>query len=242
MWDHIHWSPGEIVLDCFYMLNAPLAIAVFHAVRRHHVIDVRLAVSRATVQALAWVAIGSLLIAASLRIETLMEEMKAQRAIFVVVIIIVSLQLEWLHERICEMMDHALFKQLYHAEERLARVASALAEVSSLDAVDRLLIEEPVSRLHLASAVVFRLQADGSYRPCVEAIGWPGIKHSRLNLIDPLIPQLKQAHGAMRLGNTVISTHGLPEGTAKPVFAVPMVKHQKVAAIALYGLHTGGTT
>jgi hypothetical protein len=144
---------SETALLACFMLNATVAVAVFHAVRRHRVIDVRFALSRGTTLLLTSVIIAGALAGIGIWIEDYLHESLASRiAVYVLVVLVLKLVFEWLHERFNEACDHWLFHRFHLAEERLRIVADELPSVESLDAIDRTLIAEPVASLDLASA------------------------------------------------------------------------------------------
>ena len=238
VWHSLGWTPNETVLDCFYMVNAWLALAVAYAVLRHRVIDVRLILRRAAARVIIWLAVGIALVECILMIEERIHEL--QTVAFVTMIITISLVFEWMHERINDRIDEMVFPRLHHAADRLERVDAAFGEVDNLDLADRLLIAEPAEALELASAAVFRLEEGGIYRQHVPGFGWPFPSECVITDSDTIIPELKRTRRALKLGNVAWHNALVPTDTRQPVVAIPIRRHSTLVAIALYGLHERG--
>jgi hypothetical protein len=229
---------SETALLACFMLNATVAVAVFHAVRRHRVIDVRFALSRGTTLLLTSVIIAGALAGIGIWIEDYLHESLASRiAVYVLVVLVLKLVFEWLHERFNEACDHWLFHRFHLAEERLRIVADELPSVESLDAIDRTLIAEPVASLDLASAAVFRRDAAGAFRQYSEPIGWSGGRDAAIPLGEGQLRELAQQRAAIRLPER---RDVVGPKTWEPVLAMPVVAAGGVAAIVLYGAHNTG--
>ena len=61
LWANI-WTPGETFLYFAYALNAAVAIAVFHAVRKYRVVDVTFALSRSLTRPILWIMFAAILV------------------------------------------------------------------------------------------------------------------------------------------------------------------------------------
>lgn len=231
-------SVSETVLLAFFMLNATVAIAVFHAVRRHRVIDVRFAFSRGTTLLLTSIIFAGALAGIGVWIEEFLHESLASKiVVYVLVVLVLKMVFEWLHEQLNEACDHWLFRRLHVAEERLYNVADALPSVETLDAIDLRLIAEPVASLNLASAAVFRRDARGRFRQYAEPIGWLGGRNAPLPIGEMPLAELDKRRAAISLPER---REGVGPKTWEPVLAMPVVAAGGVAAIVLYGAHDTG--
>ncbi len=68
------------------------------------------------------------------------------------------------HEFATELMDRLFDRKFIRAERHLAEVGETIQNSDSLDEIDRLLVNEPMQTLRLASAALFREQ-DGRILP-----------------------------------------------------------------------------
>jgi hypothetical protein len=229
---------SETVLLAFFMLNATVAVAVFHAVRRHRVIDVRFALSRGTTLLLTSIIIAGALAGLGVWIEEYLHESLASKiAVYVLVVLVLKMLFEWLHERFNEACDHWLFRRLHVAEEHLHKVAGELPNVQSLDAIDFRLISETVASLDLASAAVFRREHSGTFRQHADPIGWSDGRDAPMPFAEAPLAELARQRIPMRLPERL---GGVGPKTWEPVLAMPVVAAGGLAAIALYGAHNTG--
>lgn len=147
--------------------------------------------------------------------------------------------LNGLHNRVDQFIDFVFFRGRHMAEVRLARVADALPHASAPEAIDGLLVREPADALQLASAALFRLDNDGSYRRAA-TIGWLPGSAQALEADDPLVLHLKAAHAPLDIEMMSWPRTDVPIGPARPVLALPIVVRRQLVAIALYGAHADG--
>jgi hypothetical protein len=229
---------SETVLLAFFMLNATVAVAVFHAIRRHRVVDVRFALSRGSTLLLTSIIFAGALAGIGVWIEEFLHESLASKiAVYVLVVLVLKMVFEWLHERFNEACDRWLFHRLHLAEERLSNVADELPGVESLDAIDRRLIAEPVASLNLASAAVFRRDTQGTFRQYAEPIGWRSGRDAAMPIGDAPLAELAQRRAAISLPER---REGAGPKTWEPVLAMPVMAAGGMAAIVLYGAHDTG--
>ncbi len=120
-WTCDNGALSETTLLAFFMLSATIPLAVFHAVRRHHVIDIRLAVSRGTTTVLTSILIAAALATIAVAIEEhLHDSLASQILVYVLVVIVLKLLFEWLHEKLNHACDRVLFRRLHAASNRCA--------------------------------------------------------------------------------------------------------------------------
>jgi hypothetical protein len=220
-------------------LNLLVPITIAYAVIHHHVIDVSFVISRAVV----YTALTALLVAAFALIDfevgNRLSATRLAEAIQVVVSIAFAFWLNSIHNRINDFVDRTLFKRRHLAEKHLARIARALPHAQSPEAVDRMLVDEPVVALDLASAALFRTADDG--RAVLERhCGWPDTSPSVLDADDALVLQLTADQTPLDLREVRWHRDDLPIATARPLLALPVTVRRRLAAFVLYSGHIGG--
>ena len=101
--------------------------------------------------------------------------------------------------------------------------------------IERLLVEEPLKALRLASAAIFRHE-EGTLRRS-ESIGWEARHRATLSDGEPPLPAV--APGAPF--PIADAGAGLPGDLARPVLAVPIGNPRRRFALAVYSAHESGT-
>ena len=126
------------------------------------------------------------------------------------------------------------------AELRLAAVGQSIQRADSLAEIERLLVEEPMRSLGLASAAVFREQ-DGRFRRRT-SLGWNPAEADTLTGAERMLATRFDGE-PFPLDATVVDDRDptLPAGLARPVLGVPVGNPRRCFAIALYGGHEAGT-
>jgi hypothetical protein len=229
-----YWFIG--LLLCLNML-VPITIA--YAVIHHHVIDVSFVISRAVV----YTALTALLVAVFALIDFEIGQKLSSAGLAVAIQVVVSIAFAfWLNAiqlRINDFVDSTLFRRRHLAEKQLARIARALPHAHSTEAVDRMLVDEPVAALDLASAALFRTTDDG--RAVLEREhGWPRSSSSTFDADDSLLLQLKAEQTPLDLREVRWHREDLPVATARPLLALPVTVRRRLAAFVLYSGHCGG--
>jgi GAF domain-containing protein len=139
-------------------------------------------------------------------------------------------------------VDRVLFRKHHAAEERLRQVTAALPYASTERSIAEALVNEPARNLKLASAALFyRDSPEGPLRR-VRSEGWSESHASSLDPESFLVRYVQAEHTAVRLDDEQQwLPPGVPEGSARPVLAVPMVSQHALSAVVLYGSHGNGT-
>jgi hypothetical protein len=229
-----YWLTGSLLC-----LNLLVPITIAYAVIHHHVIDVSFVISRAVV----YTALTALLVATfaliDLEVGNSLSASSLAQAIQVVVAIAFAFWLNAIHNRINDFVDRTLFKRRHLAEKHLARIARALPHAQSPEAVDRMLVDEPVAALDLASAALFKTFDDG--RAVLEHhCGWPDSSPTTLDADDSLVLQLTADQTPLDLREVRWHRVDLPSATARPLLALPVTVRRRLAAFVLYSGHIGG--
>ncbi len=229
----------EDVSGLIYLVNGVLCLFVVEAVRRPTVISVWVPLRRAT-------ALGLLLSVPAYfvheELNTINEWTQPARMGLgagrpQLLIFLISRTHEWM----TEFADRLFDWNFRRAEEHLADVGRTIERAESLGEIERLLVDEPMHALSLASAALFR-EEDGVFRRRASA-GWGAADADMLRPGEPpLAGQLDG--GPFRLDTAAAvdsSIRGLPGDLARPVLGVPVGDPRRWFAVALYGGHEDGT-
>jgi hypothetical protein len=231
--------PSETFLLCCFMLNASVAIAVYHAVRHYRVIDVRLALSRGAILLLTSFILAALLALASIPIELLLHESLAgQLFAYVPVVAVLQMSFDTIHERLKIGCDRLFFKRFHHAEERLADAAARIGDATAHDAIDAALVTGCRDALALASVAVLHQQPGGRWLPSPHSVGWP-TPAVAVPLSDALLQELMQPPQRVWLGESDCDP-AMPSGSARPVVALPMASGKALRGVLLCGARRSG--
>jgi len=142
------------------------------------------------------------------------------------------------HEFATELMDRLFDREFIRAERRLKEAGETIQQSASLAEIERLLVNEPMRSLKLASAALFRHE-DGLFRRRLSA-GWDAGDADAIASDDPLISRrFERKPYALHAAHA--SHARLPHDLARPVLAVPVGNARRCYAILLYGGHEAGT-
>jgi hypothetical protein len=232
---------SETTLLAFLALNATIPLSVFYAVKHYRVIDIRFALGRGSTLVLTSVLIALALAYASIKIEDHLESSLGSRVlVYVLLVMLVKITFERLHETLNHACDNVFFRHLHAAEHSVGRVANELMhKPDSFDAIDRRLIQVPVQSLGLTSGAVFRLQPTGIYRQGIDPVGLVEGRDAAFPLGTAEVKVLKQRGEAMRLDELVPAKQE-EQHTAEPVIALPIIAAEELVAVALYSAHRSG--
>ena len=234
-------GPGlasEEVAGALFLVNGILCLFVVEAVRRQTVVNVWIPLRRAT-------AFGLLLSVPVLflhkQIETIDEYIHMPDWAWVVVASSLVYLIARGHEFATELMDRLFDRKSIRAERHLAAVGETIQDSTSLDEIDRLLVNEPMRTLGLASAALFREQ-DGLYCRGVSA-GWDTNHANTLTGSDPLLSARfdRKPYTPDSAARARASPAELPDDLERPVLVVPVGNARRCYALVLYGGHEIGT-
>jgi hypothetical protein len=225
---------AEEVAGALFLVNGILCLFVVEAVRRPTVVNVFIPLRRAT-------AFGLLLSVPVLflhkQIETIDEYIHMPDWAWVVVASGLVYLIARGHEFATEVMDRLFDRDFIRAERRLAEAGETILQADSLAEIERLLVDEPMRSLGLASAAVFR-EHNGSFRRRASA-GWGADDADMLPGDDPLLSaRFKRKPYAV---GADVSHARLPHDLARPVLGVPVGNARRCFAVLLYSGHEAGT-
>ena len=229
---------AEEANGALFLINGILCLFVVEAVRRQTVVNVWIPLRRAT-------AFGLLFSVPVLflhkQIETIDEYIHMPDWAWVVVASGLVYLIARGHEFATELMDRLFDRKFIRAERHLAAVGETIQNAASLDEIDRLLVNEPMHTLRLASAALFREQ-DGVFCRSL-SLGWDIDHADTLTSNHPLLSarfeQKPYTLDSIRAAHA--SPAELPNDLERPVLVVPVGNARRCYALVLYGGHEIGT-
>jgi hypothetical protein len=228
----------EEVAGALSLINGILCLFVVEALRRQTVVSVWIPLRRAT-------AFGLLLSVPVLflhkQIETIDEYIHMPDWAWVVVASGLVYLIARGHEFATELMDRLFDRKFIRAERHLAAVGDTIQNADSLDEIERLLVNEPVNSLRLASAALFREQ-EGVFSRSLST-GWETNHADALATNHPLLSA--RFNRKPYTLDAVDAAHAflaeLPNDLERPVLVVPVGNARRCYALVLYGGHEIGT-
>jgi hypothetical protein len=228
----------EDVSGLIYLINGILCLFVVEAVRRPTVVNVWIPLRRATMLGLL-LSVPAYFVHEELN--TINEWTSLPEWAWVLVASGLVFLISRAHEWTTELADRLFDRKFRLAEHRLAAVGEEIRRANSLPDIERLLVDEPMRALQLASAAVFR-EEDGVFRRRVSA-GWDATDADTLR---PGEPPLAGRLGGGPFHLDAVGAVGPPVGRLpgdfkRPVLGAPVGNPRRCFAVALYGGHEAGT-
>lgn len=228
----------EDVTGFFYLVNGILCLFVVEAVRRPTVVSVWIPLRRATLLGLL-LSVPAYFVHEELN--TINEWTSLPEWAWVLVASGLIFLISRAHEWTTEIADRLFDREFRLAERRLAAAGQEIRRADKLPDIERLLVDEPMRALQLASAAVFR-EEDGLLRRRASA-GWDASDAEALRPDEPpLAGRLDGAPFRLDTAGAVDPQSGrLPGDEARPVLCAPIGNNRRCFAVALYGSHEAGT-
>jgi hypothetical protein len=220
------------------LVNGILCLFVVEAVRRPTVVNVWIPLRRAT-------AFGLLLSVPVLflhkQIEVIDEYIHMPDWAWVVVASGLVYLIARGHEFATGLMDRLFDRKFIRAERHLAEVGETIQNSDSVDKIERLLVNEPISTLGLASAALFREQ-NGLFTRSLST-GWDADHADALTSNHPLLSARfdRKPYTPDSVDAAHASLAELPDDLERPVLVVPVGNARRCYALVLYGGHEIGT-
>ena len=228
----------EDVSGLFYLVNGILCLFVVEAVRRRTVVSVWIPLRRATLLGLL-LSVPAYFVHEELG--TINEWTNLPEWAWVLAASALVFVISRTHEWLTEWADRLFDRNFRRAEERLTEVGRTIQEADALGEIERLLVEEPLHALKLASAALFR-EEDGLFRRRASA-GWDAADADALRPEEsPLEGRLDTGPFRLRAGNAEWPAGAkLPDDVARPAFGVPVGNPRRCFAVLFYSVHEAGT-
>jgi hypothetical protein len=221
-----------------YLYNfnpAPFAFA--YSLVRGRILDIRIVGGRAVIYALVTSIPVALLAFADWFFARRLEDARLATVFEIGIAVGFSFWLRALHKRIDRFAERVFFASRHHAFQRVHHIAQALPFTEKIETIESLLTEETALAMGFPSAALFR--ADDGHYVRTAATGWREETRT-LDGDDPIVLFARSAHRGVPLSEVPQSKAILPDGEAKPVYALPVVVGRRVIAVVLYGGHRDG--
>jgi hypothetical protein len=227
----------EDVTGLIYLVNGILCLFVVEAVRRPTVVSVWVPLRRATLLGLL-LSVPAFFVHEELN--TINEWTSLPEWAWVLAASALIFLISRAHEWMTEFADRLFDRNFRRAEAHLAAIGRAIERADSLGEIERLLVEEPMRSLRLASAALFR-EEDGVFRRRTSA-GWKATDAVTLSGGKPPLAG-KLDGGPFRINGQGLDPQdaSLPDDIAQPILGVPVGNPRRCFAVVLYGAHEAGT-
>ena len=227
---------AEDVSGLFYLVNGILCLFVVEAVRRPTVVSVWIPLRRVTMLGLL-LSVPAFFVHEELN--TINEWTSLPEWTWVLVASVLIL-ISRAHEWTSELADRLFDRRFRLAEQQLTAVGEEIRRADSLADIERLLVDEPMRALLLASAALFR-EEDGAFRRRASA-GWDADDAETLRPDEPpLAGQLGGGQFRLDMVAAGPSVGRLPGDFRRPVLGAAVGNPRRCFAVALYGGHEAGT-
>jgi hypothetical protein len=221
----------------FFFADAGFATLAF-AILRRDLFDVNFVVNRAAIYTTLTAVLVGAFAGLNWLIGLLLKQTGLALPIDVILAAAVGLSLNVIQRRVDRNVDKLFFRRRYDAEQRLRRVARALAHVTDSESVAQALVVEPVEALGLHAAAFYRTSPNGPFE-LIAARGWPPGSPTAIAHNDPMILHLGGVTEALRL-ESVPHDAPFPHGAARPRIAFPMWSRRELVGFVLYSTHQNG--
>jgi hypothetical protein len=240
------WRSGNPLTPVHWLYSvaqgAVWPFTIGYAVLRLRVVDIQFAISRTVVYGVVSTIVLLFLAALHWLLGRLIEHSGLAFGLEGVAAVGLGLVLHRASHGINRTVDRVLFSKHHAAEERLRQVTAALPYASTERSIAEALVNEPVHNLKLASAALFYRDSPEGALQRVRSEGWGDSHAAGLDPESLLVRYLQAEHAAVRLDDAQQwLPAGMPEGSAHPVLAIPIVTQHVLTAVVLYGAHVNAT-
>lgn len=222
--------PGSLS-GMFSLLQIVTPIVLLYAVLKRHVIDIRFAISRTLVYALITTILVGVIGAVDWATSAYLHEVKVAMALDALVTIAIAFALNRVHRWVERVVDVALFRQKYAAEEYLNRLGPTLLDARREETVHSELVRAPVRALDLTMAAVFR-ETESAFVLCASA--GPDVE------VPPEFDPDNEVVRFLNTGRTLVHLRSISYDAIADL-AIPLFQGKRLTGFVLYGPHNDGT-
>ena len=210
-----------------------------YAVLRHRVIDISVVLSRTLVYTLlSAILVGSFALI-DLFFTQVLAESNAGFIADVALALVLGFFMNTMHHRIDRFVDGILFRKRHIAEKHIELVAQSLQYAVQENAIDRMLVDEPVRAFGIAFAALAR--PDGDDKMHIAYSNLPEIADKTIENTETLAAYVSANRAALHLSRHFWSSNVLRTAEADASIAVPIFSHGDLDAIVFYSVHRNGT-
>lgn len=209
------------LLDC--AINLSIGLPVAYAVLKHHIIDVNVAISRATVYTILSVGVVGAFALVDLFFAHALAAKSAGLIADVGLALALGFSFNTLHRHVDSFVDRILFRKRHLAEGHIAGLAVAMRYAQSESQVCVMLVDEPKRTFGISGARLFEHVRSGS------------------DDMQTLASYLEGARAAVRVADGQWNLANVLDDGWVPSVAVPIFSHNALDAVLVYGMHGNGT-
>lgn len=199
-----------------------MALPVAYAVLKHHIIDVNVAISRATVYTVLSVGIVGAFALVDLFFTRVLLQKNAGLVADVGLALVLGFSFNTMHRHVDGFVDRILFRARHRADEHIDGLARAMIYARNKPHACEMLLDEPVRSFRLTGAASIELTQGGLP-------------------IETLASYLQAERHAVRLQDGQWRVAAIAPSHWTPALALPVFSHSALESIAVYGLHVDGT-
>ncbi len=173
-----NWLPAgagdqDALVYALFLPSALMPFVVYQAARRSRVVDVRFTFARGTTLALTGLIWLFVFAFAEVEIEHGMAD-TSSGVLLLILLALVSVSFEHIRHGLNWACDLVFFRTLHRAEAAFKDASPDIDGADGVDALERLIVDRPLTTLQLASAAIFR--HDGTTLRRVRESGWTGFE------------------------------------------------------------------
>ena len=218
--------------------NVAIPLVVGYAIVRHRVIDVEFIANRAIVLG----TVAALLAITFVVLDWLYTNYVTQTRWQIALGIAVAFALGWAarsgRRTLVESVDRMFFPKRHRVMRSIYELRARLQSAPHPQSANDFLVRRTADVLQLDSAALFLRMPDGGFLRG-SAFGWNAGTAWHVLADDAIVADLaSRTHVATRLGESLWNEIRVPDGTGRPVLAVPVGSNGSIFAV--YGSHADG--
>ncbi len=236
---HIEMRTSDAILFAVRVGSAlVLQAAIFYAVLRHRVFDLRFALNRALAYAVLTAVFVLLLELLDVYVSHQLVESKIATFVEILIALAFAFGLDTAKQQVERFLGATLFRSRERALAALQNLAKSVRFARRPETIDGILTLEVVDALKLTSASAFRAD-EGVFRRC-DASNWPDGTATEVEADSMLALQLASSREPVQMHAALARNLALPLGELQPVLAIPLIAGDRLSGFAMFGAHRDG--
>ena len=224
---------------CFVIYVCAITSSTMYAVLRHRIIDVNVILSRTVVYTLLSGLVVGLFAIVDLFFTKTLSESNTGLIADVVLALVLGFFLNTMHHRLDRFVDGIVFRKRHLAENHVALVAESARHASTIEALNSMMIEEPVRAFGLTFGALARCVDDDEFEVVFATL--PQLQGRALLSASRLASYLRSQRGTVQLRDHYWQSDAFTSAGVEAAVAVPIFSHDDLAAVAFYGRHRTAT-
>ena len=224
---------------CFVIYVCAITSSTMYAVLRHRIIDVNVILSRTFVYTLLSGLVVGLFAIVDLFFTKTLSESNTGLIADVILALVLGFFLNTMHHRLDRFVDGIVFRKRHIAENHVALVAESARHAPSVEALNGMVIEEPVRAFGLTFGALATCAGDDELDVAFATI--PNLENQALSSTSRLGSYLRSERRSIRLRDHYWQSDVFSKAGVEAAVAVPILSHDDLVAVAFYGWHRTGT-